>query len=120
MLYLIATPIGNLGDFSYRGVETINQCDYLLCEDTRHSSILLKKYGINKPLKSYHKFNEAKREREILFDLKQGKVIGLLSDAGTPGISDPAVRLVKKCQEHELAISAIPGACAAIVALSIS
>jgi len=117
MLFLISTPIGNLEDFSFRAVKAIESCDYLLCEDTRHSQKLLAHYELRKPLKSYHQFNEAARQNGILEDLKSGKTIGLLSDAGTPGIADPGMRLVKKCREEGLEISAIPGACAAIVAL---
>ncbi|NGX54620.1 MAG: Ribosomal RNA small subunit methyltransferase I [Chlamydiae bacterium] len=117
MLYLIATPIGNLADITVRGLKTIEECDYLLCEDTRHSRRLLSHYDLRKPLKSYHKFNEAKREEEIIKDLKSGITIGLLSDAGTPGISDPGGRLVKKCRELALEVCAIPGPCSPIVAL---
>ncbi len=117
MLYLIATPIGNLADITVRALKTIEACDYLLCEDTRHSRRLLSHYDLRKPLKSYHKFSEAKREEEIIKDLKSGKTIGLLSDAGTPGIADPGVRLVKKCRELELEVYPIPGPCSPIVAL---
>jgi 16S rRNA (cytidine1402-2'-O)-methyltransferase len=120
MLYLIATPIGNLADFSFRALQTIELCDYLLCEDTRHSSILLNHYKIKKPLKSYHKFNEKKREEEIIHDLKEGKVIGLISDAGTPCIADPGARLVNVCLKAGLEVTPIPGASAIIVALSAS
>lgn len=120
MLYLIATPIGNLGDITYRAIETLQTCDYLLCEDTRHSQILLQRYTIKKPLKSYHKFNEAKREEEVLRDLLQGKNIALLSDAGTPGICDPGQKLVQRCREEKIPYTALPGPCALIVALSLS
>lgn len=117
MLYLIATPIGNLGDFSYRAVSIIETCDYLLCEDTRRSAILLNHYNLKKPLKSYHRFNEEKKKREIIEDLQNGKVIGLLSDAGTPCIADPGERLVAICKELNIPIVPIPGPNAAIVAL---
>lgn len=120
MLYLVATPIGNLSDFSFRALETLKSCDYILCEDTRHSLILLKHYEIQKPLKSYHKFNEASQVDSILEDLQNGKIICLISDAGTPGISDPGEILVKKCVESQIPFSAIPGACAAIQALCCS
>jgi 16S rRNA (cytidine1402-2'-O)-methyltransferase len=120
MLYLIATPIGNLADITYRAIETLKSCDYILCEDTRHSQILLHHYEIRKPLKSYHKFNEAYRFDSILQDLQSGQTIGLISDAGTPGISDPGQGLVKMCIEHHIAVTAIPGPCAAIQALSCS
>lgn len=120
MLYLVATPIGNLADISYRAVEVLKTCDYILCEDTRHSLNLLKHYEIIKPLKSFHKFSEAKKESSILTDLKNGKTIALISDAGTPGIADPGQRLVKSCIEENIHVIAIPGACAAIQALCCS
>jgi 16S rRNA (cytidine1402-2'-O)-methyltransferase len=120
MLYLVATPIGNLADMSYRAVETLRSCDYILCEDTRHSHVLLKHYGIEKPLKSYHQFNEKKREDEVLEDLESGKTIALISDAGTPGISDPGHQLVRACFERQIKVSAIPGACALVLALTSS
>lgn len=120
MLYLVATPIGNLGDITYRAVETLKSCDYILCEDTRHSLPLLKRYDIQKPLRSLHKFNEAAREKEVLDDLREGKIIGLISDAGTPGIADPGSRMVLKCVEEGLPVQSLPGSCAAIVALTAS
>lgn len=120
MLYLVATPIGNLSDISYRAVETLKFCDLILCEDTRHSATLLHHYSIHRPLKSYHKFNEASRLDEIVADLKAGKNIALISDAGTPGIADPGALLVKRCIEQDIAVTAVPGACAAIHALSCS
>ena len=89
MLYLIATPIGHLGDITFRAVELLRSVDYILCEDTRHSHHLLAHYGIQKPLKSYHKFNETSREEDLIADLKNGLNIALISDAGTPGICDP-------------------------------
>lgn len=119
-LYLVATPIGNLGDFSFRAVETLKKCDYILCEDTRHSRHLFSNYQIDRPLKSYHKFNEARTEKTIIEDLSAGKIIGLVSDAGTPGISDPGGRLVALCKENNLNIQVIPGACAPIQALILS
>lgn len=120
MLYLVATPIGNLADITLRALEILKSCDYILCEDTRHSLILLQHYQIRKPLKSYHKFNEAALAESILHDLEAGKHICLISDAGTPGISDPGADLVKLCTERDLAVTAIPGPCAAIQALSCS
>lgn len=120
MLYLVATPIGNLKDITLRALETLRSSDYILCEDTRHTRILTSHYSITTPLKSYHKFSEASKENEILEDLKNGKVIALVSDAGTPGISDPGTRLVKACVENGLKICPIPGPCAAIAALSCS
>lgn len=120
MLYLIATPIGNLQDITLRALETIKSVDYLLCEDTRHSSLLLSHYNINKPLKSFHKFNEAAKEKIIIEDLLNGKTIGLVTDAGTPGISDPGTRLVQQCIQKNISVTSIPGPCALIMALSCS
>ena len=120
MLYLVATPIGNLGDFSFRAVETLKSCDYILCEDTRRSGILLKHYGIDVRMRSFHMFNEARKEDEVIEDLKNGKKIALISDAGTPGINDPGERLVQRCKKEELPLSAIPGPCALITALTLS
>lgn len=117
MLYLVSTPIGNLADITLRALEAFKSCDYILCEDTRHSAILLNHYQIHKPLKSYHKFNEAFRNESVLKDLESGKMICLITDAGTPGISDPGADLVKICVERNLSVTAIPGACAAIQAL---
>ena len=120
MLYLVATPIGNLADITLRALEILKACDYILCEDTRHSIILLQHYQIRKPLRSYHKFNEASQAESILQDLTNGKQICLISDAGTPGISDPGGSLVKLCLERQLPFTAIPGPCAAIQALCCS
>src|ERR1700722_7463299 len=120
MLYLVATPIGNLSDITYRAVDILKNCDLILCEDTRHSQILLKHYGIQKPLKSYHKFSEAAEEDSIIQDLKAGKHIALISDAGTPGISDPGSRIVKRCCKENLPVVPIPGPCAAIAAICCS
>jgi 16S rRNA (cytidine1402-2'-O)-methyltransferase len=120
MLYLVATPIGNLGDISFRAIEILKHCDYILCEDTRHSSVLLTHYEIKKPLKSYHKFNEARSLEALVEDLKQGKNIALISDAGTPGISDPGAILVHCCLEKDIPVVSIPGPCAAIAALTCS
>ena len=120
MLFLVATPIGNLGDITYRAVETLKNVDLILCEDTRHAQILLRHYDIVAPLVSYHKFNEAGREEAIVADLLQGKKIAMISDAGTPGIADPGERLVARCVAEGIAIVPIPGASAAITALSVS
>lgn len=120
MLYLISTPIGNLGDFSFRSVETLKKCDYILCEDTRHSRGLLNHYEIQVPLHAFHKFNEAKAEERVIEDLKKGMTIALISDAGTPLIADPGQELVARCQKEGIAVSAIPGACAIVDALVLS
>jgi 16S rRNA (cytidine1402-2'-O)-methyltransferase len=119
MLYLIATPIGNLQDMTLRGIETLKKCDYILCEDTRHSVILLKHHGINAPLRSFHQFNEKKSEDAIVQDLKDGKTIGVISDAGTPGICDPGESLVRRCSEEKIPMTSIPGPCAWTMALSL-
>jgi 16S rRNA (cytidine1402-2'-O)-methyltransferase len=120
MLYLVSTPIGNLSDMTFRAIETLKSCDYILCEDTRHSLILLKHYEIQKPLKSFHKFSEASKENFIIEDLLAGQKIALISDAGTPGISDPGTRLVQTCLDKSIQVIAIPGPCAAITAISCS
>lgn len=117
MLYLVATPIGNLADFTFRAVAVLKECDYLLCEDTRHSRILLNHYAIVKPLKSYHKFSEERKKQAIIDDLKMGKNVALLSDAGTPCIADPGWRLVAACRKEGLPVIPIPGPCALIAAL---
>jgi 16S rRNA (cytidine1402-2'-O)-methyltransferase len=120
MLYLVATPIGNLGDITFRAVEILKSCDYILCEDTRHSLRLLQHYSIQKPLTSYHMFNEASREQKVVEDIQAGKNVALITDAGTPGIADPGMRLVKRCREENLRVEAIPGPCAAILAITCS
>jgi 16S rRNA (cytidine1402-2'-O)-methyltransferase len=120
MLYIVATPIGNLSDISYRAIEILKQADTILCEDTRHTQILLKHFDIQKPLKSYHKFNIAKQEEEILSDLKAGQNIALVCDAGTPGIADPSHELILSCQRENIPYTALPGPCAAVTALTLS
>ena len=94
MLFMVPTPIGNLEDITLRALNTLKTCDLILAEDTRHSGTLLKHYGIQKPLLSYHKFNESARQEQILDRLAQGQQLALISDAGTPGISDPGERIV--------------------------
>lgn len=120
MLFLISTPIGNLKDITFRALEVLASCNYLLCEDTRRTRILLSHYEIKTPLKSFHLFNEASKEKGVITDLKNGFSIGLVSDAGTPGISDPGERLVKKCRSEGIEVSPIPGPSALIAALSAS
>lgn len=116
-MYLIATPIGNLADFSFRAIKTIQTLDYLLCEDTRKTRILLNHYELSIPLKSFHSYNEKKNLPKILEDIRTGKQIGLVSDAGTPAISDPGIRLVAECRKEGITVVPIPGACAAIAGL---
>jgi len=120
VLYLVSTPIGNLEDFSYRAVATLKKCHYILCEDTRHSKSLLNHYGIETPLRSFHQFNEAKSEEKVIEDLQAAKTIALISDAGTPLISDPGSKLVLRCRAEGIPVSAIPGPCAVIDALVLS
>lgn len=119
-LYLVSTPIGNLKDLTYRAVDILRKSDYILCEDTRISKILLKKYEIHSKLISNHKFNENKNLPKIIELLKIGSIISLISDAGTPSISDPGSVLVKKCVENNIEIFPIPGASAVSSAVSIS
>jgi 16S rRNA (cytidine1402-2'-O)-methyltransferase len=120
VLYIVTTPIGHLGDISERALDILRSCNRILCEDTRHSQILLRHYGIEKPLASFHSFNEKKREEEILQELAEGRTIALISDAGTPLISDPGHSLVRACIERELPFTAIPGPCSLIQALVLS
>lgn len=120
MLFVISTPIGNLQDITNRAISTLNACEYILCEDTRHSRPLLDKFEIKKPLYSYHQHNEAFRAEKVIDDLKNGMSIALISDAGTPGISDPGHVLIEQCYANTIRVVPIPGACAAIAALSAS
>lgn len=120
MLYLISTPIGNLGDLSYRAVETLKKSDVILCEDTRHSRILLDHYQIAVPLRSFHKFNQNSQIAPIIDELKEGKTLSLISDAGTPLIADPGHELVAACYKEKILVTAIPGASALISALLLS
>lgn len=117
MLYLVSTPIGNLSDITFRAIETLKNSDFILCEDTRHSLKLLQHYAIKKPLRSYHKYNEKEKLEEFIELLKEGKTVSLISDAGTPLISDPGDLLVKACIAHSIPVIAIPGPCALIHAL---
>lgn len=120
MLYLVSTPIGNLDDISQRALDTLKSCDLIFCEDTRRSLILLDRYGIQKKLLSYHKFNEKKSLDGILTDLESGMNIALISDAGTPCINDPGHILVVACIEKKIPFTLIPGACSPILALVLS
>lgn len=119
-LYLVATPIGNLGDFSSRGVETLQTADFIAAEDTRVSVKLLNHFGIKKPLVSYHEHNRAAAGQAILARLLAGESCALVTDAGTPAISDPGEDLVRLCGENGVTVEAIPGCCAAICALAVS
>lgn len=119
-LYLVATPIGNLGDFSPRGVETLQAADFIAAEDTRVSVKLLNHFGVKKPLVSYHEHNRAAAGQAILARLLAGESCALVTDAGTPAISDPGEGLVRLCGENGVTVEAIPGCCAAICALAVS
>lgn len=120
MLYIVSTPIGNLKDISLRALETLNICDEIACEDTRHSAVFLNAHGIKKPLFAYHKFNEREAGEKLIEKLKSGKNIALITDAGTPVISDPGNTLVNMLIENGLEYTVIPGACALISALVLS
>ncbi|MHB8807436.1 MAG: 16S rRNA (cytidine(1402)-2'-O)-methyltransferase [Anaerolineaceae bacterium] len=120
MLYIISTPIGNLGDMTLRGLETLKQVDYVVSEDTRKTGMLLKHFEIKKPQISFHAFNEQKTLPHLLNLLDEGKNIGLVSDAGTPAISDPGFSLVRAAIEHEIPVTAVPGPTALIMALVLS
>jgi 16S rRNA (cytidine1402-2'-O)-methyltransferase len=119
-LYIVPTPIGNLTDITLRALEILKKSDYILCEDTRISKKLLEKYKINSKLISNHKFNEKKNLVKITGFLKSGSIISLISDAGTPGVSDPGLILIKECLKHDIEIIPLPGASAVTSAISIS
>jgi len=119
-LFVVATPIGNLGDITRRALEVLQQVDLIACEDTRQTIKLLNHFGIQKPLTSYHDFNEEKKAAELVRKLEGDAKVALVSDAGTPTISDPGYRIVRICREHAIPVIAIPGPNAAIAALSVS
>jgi 16S rRNA (cytidine1402-2'-O)-methyltransferase len=117
MLYVVATPIGNLGDITLRALEVLKSVDLLAAEDTRHSGMLMKHFGIKKPFISYHEHNEAKRTAELVERLAAGESVALITDAGTPGLSDPGLRLVRECIQRELSFTIIPGPSSILTAL---
>lgn len=117
MLYIVPTPVGNLDDMTIRGVEVLKTADLILAEDTRTSGILLKHFDIQTPMRSYHKFNEHQIVDEITRQLESGRTIALISDAGTPGISDPGFMLARECRRRSLPVSCLPGATAFVPAL---
>ena len=119
-LYCVATPIGNLGDITFRAIEIIKKSDLILCEDKRVSKKILKKFNLNKKLISHHKFNENKNLNYILGILKNNKIVSIISDAGTPAISDPGKYLINKCVENQINIFPIPGPSAVSAAISVS
>jgi 16S rRNA (cytidine1402-2'-O)-methyltransferase len=116
-LFLVPSPIGNLGDITYRAVETLRQVDAILCEDTRTSSILLRHYQIQKPLISHHQHNEHRTLTHLVEQLLVGKKLALITDAGTPGISDPGFLLVRECIKNDIVVECLPGATAFVPAL---
>lgn len=120
MLYIVSTPIGNLKDISLRAIETLQKVDLIAAEDTRHTGILLKHYGIETPQTSFFEHNEFKKAEYLIGRLNEGKDIALVSDAGTPGISDPGYRLIQMARENNIPMTAVPGACAAVTALTLS
>ncbi|TWI83887.1 16S rRNA (cytidine1402-2'-O)-methyltransferase [Lacibacter cauensis] len=117
MLILVPTPIGNLKDITLRALEVLQEVDVILAEDTRTSSVLLNHYNIQKPLSPYHQHNEHKIVQHLIDQLKEGKKIALITDAGTPGISDPAFLLVRACVQNEIPVETLPGATAFVPAL---
>ena len=117
MLYLIPTPIGNLADITFRAVEVLKSVDLILAEDTRTSAVLLQHYQIHKPITPYHQHNEHKIVLHLTEQLQAGKTMALLTDAGTPGISDPAFLLVRECVKHNVTVECLPGATAFVPAL---
>ncbi|KAL8524389.1 hypothetical protein ACS0TY_014104 [Phlomoides rotata] len=119
-LYLVGTPIGNLEDITLRALRVLKSADVILSEDTRHSGKLLKSYNIKTPLLSYYKFNESQREQVVLRRLLSGEIVALISDAGTPGISDPGMELAKLCVTKDILVVPVPGPSALVAALSAS
>jgi len=117
MLYVVGTPIGNLGDITLRALEVLKSVDLVAAEDTRHSGVLLKHFGIKKPFISYHEHNEAKRTAELVERLAGGEDVALITDAGTPGLSDPGLRLVRECIQRELSFTIVPGPSSILTAL---
>ncbi|WP_161530911.1 16S rRNA (cytidine(1402)-2'-O)-methyltransferase [Riemerella anatipestifer] len=119
-LYFVPTPVGNLEDITFRAIKTLKEVDYILCEDTRTSGVLLKHYEIAKPLKSYHLHNEHQATDKVIQDLQNGVNIALITDAGTPGISDPGYLLAKACADNDIEMICLPGATALVPALVVS
>jgi 16S rRNA (cytidine1402-2'-O)-methyltransferase len=116
-LYLVPTPIGNLGDITFRAIEVLKSVDLILAEDTRTSGFLLKHYGIQKPLKSFHNFNEHKTVSSLITSMKDGQRMALITDAGTPGISDPGFLIVRESLQAGMKVECLPGATAFVPAL---
>lgn len=116
-LVLVPTPVGNLKDITFRAIEVLKEADFILAEDTRHAYKLLKNYEIQTPLRSHHKFNEHKKVAEICSEILQGKTVALVSDAGTPGLSDPGFLLVRECINTGIVVETLPGPTAFVPAL---
>lgn len=119
-LFLCATPIGNLGDMTPRVVETLQEADVIAAEDTRNSIKLLNHFGINTPMTSYHEYNKVDKAKTLIAQMQEGKNVALITDAGTPAISDPGEVLVKMCHEAGITVTSLPGAAACITALTLS
>lgn len=119
-LYLVPTPVGNLADITLRALEILKQVDAILCEDTRTSGKLLKHYDIQKPMYSYHQHNEHKVTENLVSQIKAGKTLALITDAGTPAVSDPGFFLVRACVQHDIEVECLPGATAFVPALAVS
>ena len=119
-LYIVPTPIGNLDDITLRAIKVLDDVDLILCEDTRRSKKLLNHLGIKSQLRSHHKFNEHKEVKVMVNKIKEGNNIAVISDAGTPGISDPGFLIVRTCLENDIEVECLPGASAFIPALIIS
>jgi 16S rRNA (cytidine1402-2'-O)-methyltransferase len=117
MLYIVPTPIGNLADMTFRAVAVLKEVDLILAEDTRTSGVLLKHYEISKPLQSYHQHNEHQVTERLVTQMREGKKMALLTDAGTPGISDPAFYIIRACIKENIRVECLPGATALIPAL---
>src|SRR5437899_12862114 len=117
-LYLVATPIGNCEDITLRALRTLKECDVIAAEDTRHTGQLLRQFGISKPLLSYFQFNEARRSEQIIARLQRGEKIALVTDAGSPGISDPGERVVRAAIDAGLRVEPVPGPSALVAALT--
>ena len=120
MLYLVPTPIGNLEDITLRALRILKEADLIACEDTRTSGVLLARYEINVPTISYHAHNERRRTPDLIARMQAGERVALVSDAGSPGISDPGFYLVRACMQHGISVEALPGATAVIPALTVS
>lgn len=119
-LYLCATPIGNLEDITFRVVRTLKEADLIAAEDTRNSRHLLEHFGIRTPMTSYHEYNKIEKAHVLIEKMRQGQNVALITDAGTPGISDPGEELVRLCAEAGIEVTSLPGACACVTALTLS